>query len=85
MSKQERRCESETKKDARIRTLTENQIAFKQLYYFPDSGSNQLNDASIATRYPEDFSQMLATYNDALTDSILIKTEEALVWIKQQL
>jgi HEPN domain-containing protein len=45
----------------------------------------QLNDASVATRYPEDFSQMLATYTDALTDSIIIKTGEALTWIRQQL
>lgn len=45
----------------------------------------QLNDASVATRYPEDFSQMLATYTDVLTDSILTKTGEVLAWIKQQL
>jgi HEPN domain-containing protein len=45
----------------------------------------QLNDASVATRYPEDFSQMLASYTDALTDSILVKTKEVLTWIKQQL
>lgn len=45
----------------------------------------QINDASVATRYPEDFSQMLATYTDALTDSILVKTQEVLKWIKQQL
>jgi len=45
----------------------------------------QLNDASVATRYPEDFSQMLATYTDTLTDSILTKTQEVLTWIKQQL
>jgi HEPN domain-containing protein len=44
----------------------------------------QLNDASVATRYPEDFSKMLATYNDELTDTILSKSEEALTWIKQQ-
>jgi HEPN domain-containing protein len=45
----------------------------------------QLNDASVATRYPEDFSEMLETYNDALTDSIIINTEKALQWIKQRL
>jgi HEPN domain-containing protein len=45
----------------------------------------QVNDASVATRYPEDFSQMLATYSDELTDTIIKKTEEALTWIKQQL
>jgi len=42
----------------------------------------QLNDASVATRYPEDFSPMLATYNDVLTDTIIRKTEEAIAWIK---
>jgi HEPN domain-containing protein len=45
----------------------------------------QLNDASVATRYPEDFSKMLATYTNALADSILRRTEEVLAWIKQQL
>lgn len=44
----------------------------------------QLNDASVATRYPEDFSQMLATYSNELTDSILLNTEKALEWIKTQ-
>jgi HEPN domain-containing protein len=45
----------------------------------------QLNDASVATRYPEDFSQMISTYTDALADSILMKTNEVITWIKQQL
>lgn len=45
----------------------------------------QVNDASVATRYPEDFTQMLAIYSGELTDSILKKTEVALAWIKQQL
>ncbi|MDD5674614.1 MAG: HEPN domain-containing protein [Chitinivibrionales bacterium] len=45
----------------------------------------QLNDASVSTRYPEDFSQLLATYTDLLTDSIIIQTEEVLKWIKKQL
>jgi HEPN domain-containing protein len=45
----------------------------------------QLNDASVATRYPEDFSKLLNTYTDVLADSILVRTKEALAWIKQQL
>ena len=45
----------------------------------------QLNDASIATRYPEDFSLMLATYTDVLTDTIIRKTREAIAWTKTQL
>lgn len=31
----------------------------------------QLNDASVVTRYPEDFTSMLTTYTDKLTDSII--------------
>jgi HEPN domain-containing protein len=45
----------------------------------------QLNDASVTTRYPQDFYQMISAYTDELTDTILKKTEETLQWIKKQL
>jgi HEPN domain-containing protein len=45
----------------------------------------QLNDASVATRYPEDLSQMLATYTDELTDTIIRKTDEAVTWTRNLL
>jgi len=45
----------------------------------------QLNDASVATRYPEELHTLLSTYTDNLTDAIITKTEETMAWIKLQL
>ena len=45
----------------------------------------QLSDASVATRYPEDFSRMLETYTDSLTETIITRTKEAIAWTKTQL
>ena len=45
----------------------------------------QLNDASVATRYPEELNKLILTYTDKLTDSIIKITGETIAWIKQEL
>jgi HEPN domain-containing protein len=42
----------------------------------------KLNEANVATRYPEALSEMIKIYNDAITDSIITQTQEVLSWIK---
>jgi HEPN domain-containing protein len=45
----------------------------------------QLNDASVSTRYPEELGKLISTYTPELTDSIIGKSEKAILWIKQML
>jgi HEPN domain-containing protein len=42
----------------------------------------KLNEANVATRYPEELSEMIRIYNDSITDSIITQTQEVLSWIK---
>ncbi len=44
----------------------------------------KLNEANIATRYPEDIEQMQRNYNQAVTCPILVETKDVLEWIKKQ-
>ena len=44
----------------------------------------KLNEANIATRYPEDLETLQKNYTKTITDTILTDTKEALAWIKQQ-
>ena len=44
----------------------------------------KLNEANIATRYPDDLSALQRNYTKEITVVILEKTREVLEWIKQQ-
>ncbi len=44
----------------------------------------KLNEANIATRYPEDLATLQKNYSKQITSSIFVDTKEALEWIKQQ-
>jgi HEPN domain-containing protein len=44
-----------------------------------------LNEANIATRYPESLEKLQKAYTKIITGKIILKAKEALVWIKQQL
>lgn len=44
----------------------------------------KLNEANIATRYPEDLETLQQNYTKTITDTILTDTKGALTWIKQQ-
>jgi HEPN domain-containing protein len=44
----------------------------------------QLDDASVATRYPEELGKLISTYTDEITDSIMAQSEKAILWIKKQ-
>lgn len=43
-----------------------------------------LNKISVPTRYPDDLRKLFATYTKEKTESILNKTKELQLWIKQQ-
>lgn len=43
----------------------------------------KLADASVATRYPEDLSELLPQYPEAVTQEYLKTTEEVITWIRQ--
>lgn len=45
----------------------------------------KLNEANIATRYPESLEKLQKTYTKTITSEIISNTKEALAWIKQQL
>jgi len=45
----------------------------------------KLNEANIATRYPESLEKLQTTYTKIITKEIITNTKEALEWIKQQL
>ena len=44
----------------------------------------KLNEANIATRYPEDLATLQKNYSKEITQSLFTNTKEALKWIKQQ-
>jgi HEPN domain-containing protein len=44
-----------------------------------------LDQASIATRYPEELSAISATYSRAVTEDIVIKSKEVIAWAKKML
>ena len=64
------------------------------MYILSRTGSNppeeiekfliRLNEANIATRYPDDIAAIGAQYTTAVTRDILGKAKEALQWIKRQ-
>lgn len=45
----------------------------------------KLNEANIATRYPESLEKLQKAYTKTITREIILNTKEALAWIKQQL
>ena len=45
----------------------------------------KLNEANIATRYPESLENLQKAYTKTITREIILNTQEVLVWIKQQL
>jgi len=45
----------------------------------------KLNEANIATRYPESLEKLQKAYTKTITKEIILNTKEALAWIKQQL
>ena len=45
----------------------------------------KLNEANIATRYPESLENLQKAYTKNITQDIIFNTKEALAWIKQQL
>ena len=44
----------------------------------------RLNEANIATRYPEDIDKLRSNYTEEITAKILSQTKEAMEWIKKQ-
>ncbi len=44
----------------------------------------KLNEASVATRYPEDLEEINKNYTEGVVWDIIVHTKEALEWIKQQ-
>lgn len=52
----------------------------------PDKGKiiTRLNEASVATRYPEDIDEMQRKYTQDIAGRILTQTKEILEWIKKQ-
>jgi hypothetical protein len=42
----------------------------------------KLNEANVATRYPEALTDMIKIYNDQITDVIITQTQETLSWIR---
>lgn len=45
----------------------------------------KLNEANIATRYPESLEKLQKAYTETITKEIILNSKEALTWIKQQL
>lgn len=44
---------------------------------------SKINNASVITRYPEDFSKILSSYPREVAQEYLEKTEKILSWLKQ--
>ncbi len=44
----------------------------------------RLNEAHIATRYPEDIEQLQIHYTEAISKQLIIQAKEILQWIKKQ-
>jgi HEPN domain-containing protein len=45
----------------------------------------KLNEANVATRYPEDIEILKSNYNKEIAESMITQTSEAVQWIKDQL
>ena len=45
----------------------------------------RLNEANIATRYPDDIDKLQSNYTIEITTRVLAEAKEVLEWIKQQL
>jgi HEPN domain-containing protein len=45
----------------------------------------KLNEANIATRYPESLEKLQKNYTKTITGEIILNTKEVLAWIKRQL
>ncbi len=45
----------------------------------------KLNEANIATRYPESLEKLQKVYTEVITKEIIADSKEALAWIKQLL
>ncbi|MBI4684790.1 MAG: HEPN domain-containing protein [Nitrospirae bacterium] len=43
----------------------------------------KINNASIVTRYPEDFEKLIESYPENISVQYLAKTKETIVWLKQ--
>lgn len=44
---------------------------------------SKINNASIITRYPEDFSQMVEVYPEKIAAEYLHQTKDVIAWLKQ--
>ena len=44
----------------------------------------KLNTASVATRYPDDFSKIQAAYTKEITNEMILKSKDVLKWVKRQ-
>lgn len=44
----------------------------------------KLNEASVATRYPEELDKLQKDFNETIVRDMLSKSKEALAWIKKQ-
>lgn len=44
----------------------------------------KLNEANVVTRYPEDIEKLQRDYSQGIVKNILVKSKEALEWIKKQ-
>lgn len=44
----------------------------------------KLNEANIATRYPDDLSKLQSNYTKPITEKILVQAKDILQWIKKQ-
>lgn len=45
----------------------------------------ELNEAGVTTRYPSDLSRLQAQYSEEVVGQIMLKSKDALRWIKTQL
>ena len=45
----------------------------------------RLNEANIATRYPDDIDKLQSNYTQEITTKILAQAKEVFAWLKQQL
>lgn len=45
----------------------------------------KLNEANIATRYPESLEKLQKAYTEDITKEIIVNSKEALAWIKKLL
>jgi len=54
----------------------------------PDAGQSRiiatLNEANIATRYPDDIDRLQSKYTQGIASEILAETKEILAWIRAQ-